>query len=166
MAQSNQPVNCDFLRQIELFADLPENDLDSICEMTEEVTLPPGQELFAEGSRGDQAYIIKSGEVEIFKTDHNRTVLLSVRGPGSVIGETALLIETPRNASVRARQETVFLVIQKEQFNQLLARSPSASRVLLNTVLARWQSNVATLNQKSEDGTAWDIDRRGGTRIE
>jgi signal transduction histidine kinase len=140
----------EFLRKIDLFADLPEEDLVSICDMTSEITLAAGELLFAEGSQGDQAFIIKSGELEIFKTVNQRPVLLSVRGSGSVIGETALLIETPRNASVSARQETVLLVIQKEQFNQLLARSPSASRVLLNTVLARWQSNMATLNQSQK----------------
>jgi signal transduction histidine kinase len=140
----------EFLSKIDLFADLPEEDLASICEMTSEIKLEPSEALFAEGSQGDQAFIIKSGELEIFKTVNNRPVLLSVRGSGSVIGETALLIETTRNASVSARQESVLLVIEKEQFNQLLARSPSASRVLLNTVLARWQSNVATLNQSQK----------------
>jgi hypothetical protein len=41
----------DFLKKLPLFADLPEADLDRICEMVEEVYLPAGAELFAEGAK-------------------------------------------------------------------------------------------------------------------
>ena len=133
--------------------------------MTSEITLAPGEALFAEGSQGDQAYIIKSGEVEIFKTVNNRPVLLSVRGCGSVIGETALLIETPRNASVSARQESVLLVSRKTSSTSSwrAARLPRGPAQHRTGTLAIQRINP---EPEPENGPTWDTDRRGGTRAE
>jgi CRP-like cAMP-binding protein len=51
----------DFLKKVPLFADLPESDLERLCELADEITIPAREELFAEGDPGDRAYVIKSG---------------------------------------------------------------------------------------------------------
>lgn len=140
----------DFLRQVPFFADLPDDDLERLCQMVEVVRLPAGQELFAEGSPGDRAYIIESGELEVLKMSGNRPVLLAVRRSGDVIGEIALLEDVPRTATVRARVGSVLYAIQQEQFEQLLNASPTASRVMLNIALARWRNITATLRQSEK----------------
>lgn len=140
----------EFLRKVPLFAELPEEDLDRLCEMMEEVELPAGQELFAEGSRGDKAYIIRSGELEVIKATGGRPVLLSVRGAGDVIGEMAILEDLPRTATVKARSDASLYAIQQEQFERLLNASPTASRVLLNTVLTRYRSTSSLLRQSEK----------------
>ncbi len=138
-----------FLRKVPLFADLPERDLDRLCEMVGKIVLPAGQDLFVEGSRGDRAYVIETGELEIIKNADGRPVLLSVRHAGDVIGEMALLQDEPRTATVRARTDCALYVIQAEQFDFLLNTSPTASRVMLSTVLARWR-NTSTVLRQSE----------------
>ncbi len=140
----------DFLKKVALFTDLPEQDLARLCEMMEDVELKAGAELFAEGSRGDRAFIIRSGELEVIKVSGNRSVLLSVRGAGDVIGEMAILEDAPRNASVRARSDSQLYAINQEQFEKLLNSSPTASRVLLNTVLTRFRSTSAMLRQSEK----------------
>jgi signal transduction histidine kinase len=140
----------DFLRRIPLFAGLPEADLRHLCEMVGEVRLSPGEKLFAEGSPGDRAYIVKEGQLEILKASSGRDVLLTVTGPGEVIGEMALLEQKPRMASVRARTESVLLVIHKEQFDHLLTTSPSAATTMFYTVLDRWRETEAALRQSEK----------------
>ena len=85
----------EFLKNVPLFSNLPEADLQAICESSEEVLLEPGEQLFAEGDEGDRAYVTTEGEVEVVKASGDREVLLAVRGPGEVIGEMALLEATP-----------------------------------------------------------------------
>jgi signal transduction histidine kinase/predicted CoA-binding protein len=126
-----------FLKKVPLFAGLPEEDLNRLCEMVEEVHLPAGSDLFTEGSQGDRAYIIKSGQIEIVKQSEGREILLAVRQPGEVIGEMSLLEATPRNASGRAQTDSVLLAITHEQLNQLLNTSPSAARAMLHTFTSR-----------------------------
>ena len=139
-----------FLKKVPLFADLPESDLARLCEMVDEIRIPAGQELFAEGSPGDRAYVIKSGALEIIKNSSGREVLLAVRHSGDVIGEMALLEDKPRMASVRARDDTELIVIHQDQFDALLDSSPSAAKALLHSILARWQGTTTVLRQSEK----------------
>lgn len=140
----------DFLRRVPLFTGLPEEDLERLCRMMAEVSLAAGEELFAEGDPGDRAYIIVSGELEVIKATGGRPILLSVRGAGDVIGEMAILEDAPRNATVRARSAVLLYAIDHQHFEDLLATSPTASRVLLNTVLARFRSTSLLLRQSEK----------------
>jgi predicted CoA-binding protein/signal transduction histidine kinase len=140
----------EFLRKVPLFAGLPEEDLDRLCQMVEEVHLAPGEELFAEGSIGDKAYVIELGEVEIIKTSANRPVLLAVRRSGDVIGEIALLEAGPRMAAVRARSKSRLLSIGQKQFDSLLETSPTASQILMRQVVDRLRTTNSALRQSEK----------------
>src|SRR5215212_1396140 len=89
----------EFLKNVSLFADLAEHDLKALSQVIEEVRLPAGAELFVEGSEGDRAYLIRNGEIEVFKVSGTRSVLIDVGGPGDVLGEMALIEKKPRMAS-------------------------------------------------------------------
>ena len=140
----------EFLKKIPLFADLPDEDLERLCQMVTEISLKAGEELFAEGSPGDSAFVIQKGEIEILKTSGGRNVLLAVRKPGEVIGEMSLLESAPRFASVRARADSTLLAIGHEQLNDLLNTSPSAARALLHTITARLRSTELVLRQSEK----------------
>src|SRR3990172_4124715 len=140
----------EFLKKIPLFADLPDEDLERLCEMVAEVSLKAGEELFTEGSPGDSAFVIQQGEIEILKTSGGRNVLLAVRKPGEVIGEMSLLESAPRFATVRARSDSLLLAIGHEQLNNLLNTSPSAARALLHTITARLRSTELVLRQSEK----------------
>ena len=137
----------ELLKRVPLFADLPEEDLRTICESSEERKLAPGERLFLEGEDGDQAYVIVDGEAEIVKQSGNREVLLAVRHQGEVIGEMALIESTPRTATVRAKSELTLMAIRKEQLEHLLETSLSATRAMFYTILSRWRGTEAMLRQ-------------------
>jgi CRP-like cAMP-binding protein len=139
-----------FLKKVDLFAELSDKDLQEICEAVSEMVLPAGELLFAEGDRGDKAYIIKDGQLEITKQTSGREVLLAVREEGIVIGEMALLEEAPRMASVRARGLTTLIIIRKDTLDNLLDTSSSAARAMLQTVMERWRSTQSQLRQSEQ----------------
>lgn len=140
----------DFLRNVPLFADLPDTDLERLCEMVEKVHLPAGKELFAEGSPGDRAYVVMEGQLEILKASSGRQLLLARREPGDVIGEMALLEDTERSATVRACADSVLLALGKEQFHHLLDTSPSAGHALFHTMLRRLRATEAASRQSEK----------------
>ncbi len=139
-----------FLKRVPLFAELPEKDLARLCEMVEEVDLKAGDLLFSEGDLGNHAYVIRKGEVEVLKASQRRDVLLAVRTEGEVIGEMALLEDTTRTASLRARTDVTLLKIDKSQLDNLLETSSSAARVLFYTILRRWRETHAALRQSEK----------------
>ncbi len=127
----------DFLRTVDLFAELSDSDLRRLCQDLSEVQLVAGEELFAEDAPGDRAYIIQKGKLDILTSSGGREVLISVRQVGELIGEMALLENVPRSATVRAHVDSLVLAIEKRHFDALVDRSPSALKSMLRTIMAR-----------------------------
>jgi signal transduction histidine kinase len=139
-----------FLQKVPLFSNLPQEDLMRICAMATRVELEPGEELFAEGSEGNRAYVIESGQLEIVKISGKRNVSLALRTSGEVIGEMALLEDRPRMASAVARDHVRLIAIQREELQELLRTSPSAAQAILYTVLKRWRSTQSRVQQSEK----------------
>lgn len=140
----------EFLRKVPFFADLPDSDLDRLCAGIVEVNLKAGAALFNEGDPGDRAYVIQQGDLEILKTSGGREVLLRVAHEGEVLGEMALLEDTPRTATLRAKTDCVLLVIGHKQFDDLMNTSAGAARTMLHTVTGRWRATEAMLRQSEK----------------
>ena len=140
----------DFLTQISLFQGMSHDDLHFIADSVETVSIRKGEVLFNEGDKANRAFFVKEGEVEILKESSGREVLLAVRGEGAVIGEMALLQSAPRSATIRARTDTVFYAIDKENFDRLLHSSPSAMQSLFYTMLERMKSDQVSLRQSEK----------------
>lgn len=139
-----------FLRSVPLFTELTDEDLARICRNVDEVDLEPGELLFEEGAHGDRAYVIQSGELEIYKRSGSRDILLAHRGPGEIIGEIALFEDTHRTASVRATEATHLIVISREQLDELIKTSRHAAETLFYTVLSRMKNIQAQLRQSEK----------------
>ena len=134
------------LRTVPLFSELPEEDLERLSVDIEEINLPAGIQLFAEGDFGDRAFVVLNGQIEVVKATVGGEVLLAVQSEG-VVGEMALLEDAPRNASVRARSDVTLLAIPKVRLDELLDSSPSASRAFFKVMLNRWRDTQASLQQ-------------------
>ncbi len=83
------------------------------------------QYIFREHESGQEAFIVKSGNVEIFKTSSDSgSVLetsLGILPPGTMFGEMALIDNKPRMASARAyKGEVSLMVVTQQQFNTML----------------------------------------------
>ncbi len=139
-----------FLQKVPLFSDLSVDDLDAICQQTEDMALLPGEVLFMEGSLGQQAFVIQEGQIEIFKSSNGREVQLAIRQPGDVIGEMAILEARPRSASGRAMTECLLIVISSDQLKQLVNTHPGAALTMLHTVTARLRNTEMMLRQSEK----------------
>jgi len=86
------------------------------------VNVAPGDVVIRHGERGEQYFLIESGEAEVWRTDpiSEETALAAVLGPGSVFGEEALLMDGFRNATVRMRSAGRVWTLGKADFNALV----------------------------------------------
>lgn len=85
------------------------------------VVYSPGATIFTAGHRGNEAYIVRTGEVQIFTANAagERNVLSTVL-PGQMFGELALLNERIRTANARTETGCDLLIIKAEQIQALL----------------------------------------------
>ena len=71
--------------------------------MMSQTTLRRGEVLFNEGDSGDRLYILLTGKVKLGHTSvDGRENLLSVLGPGEIVGELTLFDPGPRSATATA----------------------------------------------------------------
>lgn len=110
-----------FLQKTELFSELPETELKSICQIASEVAYPADATLFEEGDEGDSLYLIVNGEVSIIKAG---TEVLFFNEKGYCLGEIALIDNKPRSATVKTVKPTQFLRITRHDFYKAMMREP------------------------------------------
>lgn len=94
---------------------------------------PTGSLILREGDRGDAAYFIKSGKVEIFRTVDGSKVSLHQYGAGRVLGEMEIIDSQPCLASVVALEPTTCLVISRDAFAQAFQRAHPLLQCALQT---------------------------------
>ena len=140
----------DLLKQVPLFADLSDDDLNWLLESAETVSLAAGSLLMQEGDPGDALYVLLDGEVKVTKRSGQQEVVLAVRGSGEMIGEMSLLERVPRSASVYAGRDSRLLKIGQDVFKQLVSIRPSAALAALRTVTARLRNTQAMLQQSEK----------------
>jgi CRP-like cAMP-binding protein len=84
-----------------------------------------GSYIFRQFESGQEAFIIKSGSVQIIKATNKEgnteEMVLSTLQAGAVFGEIALIDNKPRMASAKAISENVTLyVLSQTQFSSML----------------------------------------------
>jgi CRP-like cAMP-binding protein len=121
------------LAKVPLFQGLSKKEMRLISQLATYLEAPAGTKLTTEGQPGHEFIIILSGDIEV--RQGNRIV--AERGPGSYIGEIALLDHRPRTATVVAKTPVSIEVIGQREFAALLADVPELSQQLLATVARR-----------------------------
>ncbi len=81
---------------------LSSTDLAALSGAGAYVEQYPGTHLFKEGEDSTAAYVVRSGDVELFRNRTKGRLVLGRVGPGAVIGDIALLRGQPYISSARA----------------------------------------------------------------
>ncbi len=146
----------DFLKNIYFFHTMTDASLRKILALCAEKAYEKGSVVFFEDAPGDCFFVILDGELEIWKRyGQSDELLLGVSGSGQPVGEMSLIDNQPRSATVRAKTPVRVLVIQAEDFNNLLATENSICVTLLRsvTMMVRRsnQSHIADLDRQNRE---------------
>jgi EAL domain-containing protein (putative c-di-GMP-specific phosphodiesterase class I) len=99
--------------------------------------IPKGEIIFKEGQHGDCAYLIESGQVELFVTNKEESTPISLLGPGEIFGEMSILDGSRREASAKANTEVVLSVVSKEALSERIDEADPIVRLLVNILTQR-----------------------------
>jgi CRP-like cAMP-binding protein len=112
----------DDLRHIALFARMSNADLEEVAELGEPVDAEAGALLMDQGDVGVECFLVLEGEAGVMVAEEHVATI----GPGSVVGEMALIGHKPRNASVVAQSPMRLLAFNIAAFKRLLEDMPVA----------------------------------------
>ncbi len=113
-----------------LFADMDAQQLQLVVAQLREENVEAGRLIIRQGDSGQTFYVIESGRVEIKITTPSGERVINELGPGEYVGEMALLLQSPRAASVQAVVPASLLTLQKADFDRLVIPQLYASRML------------------------------------
>lgn len=134
----------DFISGMELFADLNDDELNKIVD----IITPEGYEadhvLFQENSNRERIYLIRSGQVLLFKQtplgDEKRIAFFE---EGDFLGEGCLIDDTPHSTSARTRKPGLILIIKKDDILKVFDQDTDLARKVitrLSKVISRRMS--------------------------
>jgi len=94
-----------------------------------------GDVLFREGDPADGAYIVQRGSFLLLPRRPGDGEVIA--GPGTLLGETALLAETIRPATATARESSTVMRISRAMFLKMLEGYPDAAQRMRDMIAAR-----------------------------
>src|SRR5687767_2881738 len=123
---SNAPAS--LLSGIPLFAGFEYSELEGLLRIFHPVRFPAAAPLVRQGQPADSAYIIESGTANVTTSlPGGGEAQLATLGPGSMLGEMALLETGKRAATVIAQTAVSGYVVERDGFRMLLAQRNRAA---------------------------------------
>jgi MFS family permease len=110
MAHRDEEI--EVLRTVPMLRPLPMPAIENLAIHVDHEELLPGQHVFQQGEHGERFYVIKHGQVDVIGDGH----LVRTLGPGHCFGEIALLRDTVRTATVRARTSLLLYTLERRHF--------------------------------------------------
>jgi len=128
----------DVLQRVPLFSQLSAADLQRVVEVARDRSYPKNSVILFEDDPGDALYVVGKGQVKVVLIgEDGREVILSVLGEGEFFGEMALIDDEPRSAHVIAMEDSMLLVLRREDFQGILEHSAGIALALLRELSRR-----------------------------
>jgi CRP/FNR family cyclic AMP-dependent transcriptional regulator len=120
------------LREIGLFGGLSDGALTSLLDALSVLRAAEGEEVFSEGARGREMYVVLEGRLALFKRSSGgvETRIATVE-VGDWSGEMSLLDVMPRSVSARAAQASRLLVLSSKDLDRLYRADLGAYAMLV-----------------------------------
>lgn len=121
------------------------NPADLFSHETDTTNLAPGDALFRAGDAGNAMFVLLEGAMDVVVGD--KVVERSVRG--AIVGEMALIDQSPRGATVVAREPCRLAKIDQRRFHHLIQLNPFFATHVMKVLADRLRQMNQLLGQKA-----------------
>jgi CRP-like cAMP-binding protein len=106
-----------------------------------------GEDLFHQGDIGDAAYVILSGKADVLVSTPTGQLKVAEVEQNSIVGEIAILCNTPRTATIQTTTPLEALRIRKDDFLKLLADFPEMAVEIMRVLADRLSQTTSELTE-------------------
>lgn len=129
---ADRPLRVEDLRNVALFAGLPEEVFHHFLDTLRPKLLPPGSVVFREGDTARALYVLLEGELEVTKQSRRGSeARVAILGPSDTFGEMSLLDMQPRSATVRTLAPARLLEFGADALDELYRRDVRSYALLV-----------------------------------
>ncbi len=126
------------LRPSDLLSDLPERLSAALLANAKPVKLAADGILFLAGDPGDGCYRLNEGLLKVsMVSPAGAERILAILGPGSLVGDMAMIDGRPRSASVSALRDCKLSFVSRNAFEALAAKNTDVYKHLLSLLAQR-----------------------------
>jgi diguanylate cyclase (GGDEF)-like protein len=146
------------LRKAELFSNLLDDDLSYVAERVERLVIEPGSALFAQGEKARRFFIVRSGEIGIYRAEEGSPERELARYvAGDVIGDFDFALGSAFDATARAgsRAEVIAFPRGNLCMQDLAREKPDASARILLRSLSMISSRLRSTQRLISDNSPW-----------
>lgn len=137
----------ELLRRIPMFARVEPAKLKLLAFASERLTFAPSQELFHQGDMADAAYIIVDGDAEVILETAKGPIRVAQMTKNDLIGEIGILLDQPRNATVKASSNLTTLRISKDLFFSMVTDFPAMGVEIMRELAYRLDHTTTQLRE-------------------
>ena len=130
-------MQTEVLSGIAFFSGMDRSQIKLLAFASEQHDYAVGDDIIRQGEIGDAAYVILSGSVDVIVDTTHGPTKVATAGRGALLGELALLCDTPRTATVRATEPVSALRITKELFFELIQENAAVALNLTRVIADR-----------------------------
>jgi CRP-like cAMP-binding protein len=136
----------EFLRNVPLFRELTDEELDQIAVGTAQVRAPAGTILFQRGDPCSGFHVVVYGQVKLaFGGADGSEKVVEILGPGASFGEAVMFLDRPYVVFAEALADSLVLAIGKAAIFTELERNPRFARRMLAGLAQRLHRLVQDL---------------------
>jgi CRP/FNR family cyclic AMP-dependent transcriptional regulator len=140
----------EILKGVPLFSKMEPAKLKLLAFTGERMTFNVGQEVCHQGDTGDAMYVILGGVADVLLDTPTGPLQVAQLRKNGFFGETAILCDAPRNATIKASDSLLTLKISKDMFYRLVSEFPTMAIEMMRELAHR----VEDANQKLREATA------------
>lgn len=146
-------VKIEFLRNIQLFSSLSDEELDQVCSKVIVEEFKKNEIILHEEDTNDFMYIILLGKVKVIQTtEDGKEIILAIHKADELFGEISLIDGKTSPATVLATEDSLIAIISKNEFYSLLSNQGKVLEKFLQILCSRLRESwkrIQILNLKN-----------------
>src|SRR5215210_1639702 len=114
----------ELLSRVNLFESLSEEEIRVLVRQNSDVRLRGGETFYAPWEQDGKLFILKKGQMRLYRTEGSREFTLEVVDAGTVFGEMAFTPHRLRESYSRAMEPSVVFAMERAAVERLIQESP------------------------------------------
>jgi len=134
------------LRSVEAFRAVPMDQLAHVAAVAREEFHPAGSVLFREGDPPEGLFVVLSGRIQLLRRGRE----FGEARAGEPLGTWSLFIDHPRRATAEVLEDSSLLVLDREEFYEVLAEQVEVTRSMVQDLVGRLLELTGLSDEKTE----------------
>jgi CRP-like cAMP-binding protein len=133
-----------FLQSVDVFSDVPTEQLSYLAAIAEEVTYLKGETIYELGEVSDSLFLVLDGQVRLHRDGEE----ITVAGKNEAFGTWALFDEEQRVATATAAEDARLLRIDRDDFLELLSDHTEITQGVFKNIVGRLRGLIGRVAPK------------------